>query len=230
MPGEVIFDAIPVFCGRVKLFDYWIGNLFSKWGNQDGEDDRLLEIGQEIVDELYDLGYRQMAVGRGLHNSLCILSMKKRGHREWKNRWAADELWEEHVYKKLWNTLPGDVKQVLSKLAKKGIHYSNIYVCLLHDYWNFADYCSYDDEDLIRVSQMNNDEANDNISLEHHDYIVKTLPTKKFASSVISKEEFIDDLKPLSIIDSLRNGALKPVDKCRIEWLVCNALAARMKM
>jgi hypothetical protein len=214
MPGRAeVVGGIPVFCNGVKLFDYWLGNLFSKWGNGDGDDDRLLSIGGELVEHLEALGYK-MKLGWGIHNSLCLRFMK-RGRKKWENHWATEEVWQTRVYKKVWRSLPEDIRDLFGRLSREGIHWGSIFACLLHDYWNFYDFCPYGED----------------LPVDHSKYILEAVPTERIVHHPASRREFLEDLEPLSVIKFFQDGSLKPArgNGEQIDQLICEALAVLMK-
>jgi hypothetical protein len=140
-------ESIPVFCRGIRLFNYWVGELYSKWGNGDGSDDRLVRVSEDVLNEIEAAGYTVETTSWGLHNSL-IIDQISNGQQKWENTWRLEDLWVPEVYREFWNSLPSGVREVYRRLAKEGIHWDKIYVCLVHDYWDFDGDCTlnYNDE------------------------------------------------------------------------------------
>jgi hypothetical protein len=138
--------SIPVFCRNICLFNYWVGELYSKWGNGDGGDERLTRVSEDILHEIEAAGYRVETTDWRLHNSLIITEISD-GQQKWENEWITEELWVPDIYRKFWSSLPSGVQEVYHKLAKRGIHWDKIYVCLIHDYWDFEGNCPLDHND-----------------------------------------------------------------------------------
>lgn len=130
--------SIPVRIGRGKFFDYWIGNLFSKWGNGDGDDPNLCDVACTVLDDIGTLGY-EMETGWGIHNGLLLCSLKRGGKEVWANDHATDSLWEPEEYGTLWSSLPRNVQSALTKLARDGVRFDTARMCLLHGAWTLAE-------------------------------------------------------------------------------------------
>jgi hypothetical protein len=211
MVQEKVVEYIPVFCNRIVLFDYLVANLFSKWGNFDGDDERLLEIGNTLVGKIRALGYK-LELGWGVHNPLLVRTIERKGFR-WHNRWVMEKVWQPRIYKEAWRSLPQDIKRLFERLSEEGIHSGSIHVCLLHDYWNFYNRCLFED---------------DSIAVDHSKYIVEVVPTEKLSRRKLWK--ILEEAEPLGAIKLLQNGGLKPVwiNRKRIERLISEALEYRV--
>lgn len=126
-------EQIPVFVGGVRFFDYWVGELFSKWGNEDGNDTRLETISWEVVSELGRAGFTVETADWSVHNA-CFATEIRKGGQRWTNRWARSV---DDEYPSFWESLPEGVRHVYRRLARRGIDMGSIHVCLIHNYWNF---------------------------------------------------------------------------------------------
>jgi hypothetical protein len=127
-------EQIPIFVGGVHLFDYWVGELFSKWGNEDGNDTRLEAVSWRVVSEIERAGFAVETADWSVHNALFATEIRK-GAQRWRNRWARSV---DDDYPSFWESLPEGVKHIYRRLARRGIDMGNsIHVCLIHDYWNF---------------------------------------------------------------------------------------------
>ena len=195
-------DSIPVYCGCF-LFDYWVGNLFSRWGNGDGNDTRLEAVGGAVISEIERAGFIVETADWSAHNPLIISEIRK-GELRWENRWAGDIVDD---CSELWESLPEGVKEVFRRLAREGIGIGNsIYVCLVHDYWDFED----------ALDCENWEELDD---IDHRCYIREAIP----------KEAVLDpDLVPkVPFMSAVRNGSielLEPLTEGEVAELVAYKL------
>jgi hypothetical protein len=189
-------DSIPVYCNGCFFFDYWVGNLFSRWGNGDGSDTRLEAIGGAVVSEIERAGFTVETVDWSAHNPLLISEIR-RGELKWENRWARDIVDD---CSELWESLPEGVKEVLCRLAREGINAGNtIYVCLIHDYWGFED-----------VLDCENWEELDDI--DHRRYVREAAPRQiKLDSDLIPKAPFLS---------AVRNGSIELLEPLTEEEVV----------
>jgi len=116
---EVVF-SIPVRINGKSVGTYDLHNLFSKWGNEDGDNGLLCDIAEKIIAKIMKLDY-EVDMSWGIHNCAGVFSLTKNGKKVWVNEFALKELWNPDIYRKLWETLPEDVKKVLRELATTGI-------------------------------------------------------------------------------------------------------------
>jgi hypothetical protein len=169
-------DTVPVYCNGRLLFDYWVGELFSKWGNGDGDDTRLEAVSNVVVSEIEQAGFTVETASWGMHNCLIIREIRK-GMLKWKNKWALEV---PEKYSELWKSLPEGVKEVLRRLAEEGINAGDfIYVCLIHDYWDFED-----------ILDCENWEELDDI--DHRRYVREAIPKEViFDPDLVPKASFV---------------------------------------
>lgn len=120
---------IPVFAGCCEgpFMQYEIADLFSAYGNGDGDDHLLCAVAQIIIDTMYECGITVETSG-GLHNNVCIESVTSRNRGEtWEWKSCPDEkLNHKASYAELFRSLPAMMQEVLLRLAQRG-------VCLLDE-------------------------------------------------------------------------------------------------
>jgi hypothetical protein len=99
---------------------YFFFNLFSKWGNGDGDDGFLVALAREVMVAVESEGVHITGTGWGIHNCAGIFEAEVDGE-TWENEFGEEELWEPEVYRRLWDALPEKLKTGLRKVAEKGI-------------------------------------------------------------------------------------------------------------
>lgn len=124
---EGVVRSIPVKTrmGDV-IFEYDLGNLFNKHGNEDGNNYALLELAYRIMGYIEKETGLECETANTVHNEAAIeVIVDKEGHVLWKNRWEA---WsDDPEYVEQWNALPESVKKALRKLAQEGIVVESIF-------------------------------------------------------------------------------------------------------
>jgi hypothetical protein len=102
---------------------YEIADLFSFYGNGDGEDCLQCAIADEIFDRMYELGI-VVEKADGIHNNYCISSAAPRESAteawEWTNSFDGN-LANDEEYARLFLSLPSKLQDALLKLAGDGI-------------------------------------------------------------------------------------------------------------
>jgi len=125
--ADSIVRSIPVKTpdGEV-LFYYDLGNLFSRHGNDDGDNYALVELAYKIMERIEKETGLECETPNTIHNTGAIdRILDKNGKIVWENKW---DVWSNDPdYVKLWNSLPGSVKNVLRKLAEEGIEVTDIF-------------------------------------------------------------------------------------------------------
>jgi hypothetical protein len=106
---------------KKPFMHYHIGNLFSYWGNGDGDDSLLCGIADDIVDRLEAEGFT-IIWSNSIHNNHCIdIIASNSGRSKWKNTFSSKDLEDEETYVELFESLPVPVRQALIGLSVKGI-------------------------------------------------------------------------------------------------------------
>ncbi len=102
---------------------YEIADLFSFYGNGDGDDSLLCAIADEIFDRMYELGI-VVEKADGIHNNHCMSSAAPRENAtegwEWTNSFDGN-LANDEEYVRLFLSLPSKLQDALLKLARDGI-------------------------------------------------------------------------------------------------------------
>lgn len=123
--AQIFPRTIPVYAGccHKPFLQYEIADLFSFYGNGDGDDSLLCAIADEIFDRMYELG---ITVGKAesIHNNHCIDSAAPRENAtegwEWNNSFDGN-LANDEEYVELFLSLPSQLQGVLFRLAMDGI-------------------------------------------------------------------------------------------------------------
>ncbi len=109
--------SIPITLDGRVVYHYEIANLFSKFGNYDGDNCILLEISYVLHSAIRGLGY-ELEIYSSIHNPACIWGLE-RGPERWENEYAhSDDIWGDG-FAELWDSLPEDVRELLADIAER---------------------------------------------------------------------------------------------------------------
>jgi hypothetical protein len=119
--SQIFPRTIPVYAGccRKAFLQYEIADLFSFYGNDDGDDSLLCAIADEIFDRTYELGI-VVEKTDSIHISSAAPRENATEAWEWTNSFDGD-LANHEEYMKLFVSLPSQLQGVLFRLAKDGI-------------------------------------------------------------------------------------------------------------
>ncbi len=109
--------SVPVYSGDKQLImSYEVIDLFSKFGNGDGDDEFLCEIANIILDEIQAVGVSLRCLD-GWHNARAI------GEIFWNGKdWPLDDAAvSDDCYEKIFAGLPGPMRETLVRLSLHGI-------------------------------------------------------------------------------------------------------------
>lgn len=119
--AETIVDNVPVFINGTYVGDYCLANLFSKWGNEDGDNLLMCEIAHRVIDIIEEKAKVEIHRCWGIHNDAGIFEISKNGKIIWKNEYDLEDTWDDRVYRKIWKSLPKEVREVIKKIHEEGI-------------------------------------------------------------------------------------------------------------
>ena len=121
-----VVDSIPIVDRSGKPYTYYyLDNLFSKWGNEDGDNLVMVEVAWRIISKIEELGY-EVATPITVHNDARIDELRRNGKTVWVNEWCYEEVWRPEVWEELWKSLPEDVRELLVQLSEEGIPLDSI--------------------------------------------------------------------------------------------------------
>jgi len=86
--AETIVDNVPVFINGTYVGDYCLANLFSKWGNEDGDNLLMCEIAHRVIDIVEEKAKVEIHRCWGIHNGAGIFEISKNGKIIWKNEYS----------------------------------------------------------------------------------------------------------------------------------------------
>jgi hypothetical protein len=115
-----MIERVPVKVNGIHMGDYELVNLFTRYGNEDGNNPLMCAVAAAIIDAIEaELEYGVVREDFSAHNPYVIWELEKDGRTVWELKESHDEVTEE-----LWNSLPDDVRRLFEKLAREGVELS----------------------------------------------------------------------------------------------------------
>jgi hypothetical protein len=115
-----MIESVPVKVNGIEVGRYELVNLFTRYGNEDGNNPLMCAVAAAIIDAIEaELGYMVVDERGSAHNPFVIWELKKGRRTAWELKESQDEMTEE-----LWNSLPDDVRRLFEELAREGVELS----------------------------------------------------------------------------------------------------------